>query len=936
MSEDKPFEAGYAKSNRSTCKGCLRTISADSLRLAVIRRSFHFDGKVTSWFHERCFWSKHRPKSVADIDKFKSLKKPDQDKIALKIQGCSELPEPEVPKKGQKGKKGKKTKAGPPPTFMINDFTVQYAKSNRAQCGGCPAKIAKGEIRVAKKDYESDKAKMFGGFDQWHHLNCFVQLRNKLEFTESGSRLPGFNTLSPADQQIVSTSLPSLSGQDNGPTPAKKAKVKSETSETKVKVEPDSEERAVLDDISDQAQLSTNEPKSRGRGRAKKSTPVPSSSSSDQLASDGETVIRFLPLKDMTFFIHSSENNRDVRQDLTRQIIMLGGSVVSKLNPNVTAVIATKKALDNFSFEQDGPLSKANLVMDEIHNLGIHVVTKAFLKDAASETGNAIDKILSRNQAFWASDDRYDIEQRMKNYQVEVTEKSNSKSILKSQHVGSKLKIQVQDGVAVDPESNLADVTEVAKRKKKPLNAVFSLADAVTGKNSYYKIQVLQSKVAKSKFYLFRSWGRIGTTIGGTKVEEFKSLKNAFEAFDKLFLKESGNYFDEPYVQVPGKMVLMDVNYEVNGQSDGSEDKVDGPSSEDKSEDFGGLEERVIALVKFLFNQEQMRSVLREFELDIEKMPLGKISLTQIKQGFSILEQTLAVLLSDNKSKVRENQILALTNTFYTLIPHSFGLKSPPLFETVEMITTKLDLLETMIQIDEAYKMTRGITTNPVLSYYKKLQSDIKPIDTSHDHFDVIMKYIRNTHAQTHRQYELKVMNIFEVTRLGESKRFKPFSKMANKTLLWHGSRQTNFASIISKGLCIAPPEAPVTGYMFGKGIYFADSVSKSANYCMTTSTNNVGLLLLCEVALGTMYERMQADFITKLPSGYHSVKGVGRSAPDPNESSKIEDIHVPLGPLKETSVVGSLLYNEFIVYDPAQVRIRYLIQTEFDYNYSG
>ena len=40
---------------------------------------------------------------------------------------------------------------------------------------------------------------------------------------------------------------------------------------------------------------------------------------------------------------------------------------------------------------------------------------------------------------------------------------------------------------------------------------------------------------------------------------------------------------------------------------------------------------------------------------------------------------------------------------------------------------------------------------------------------------------------------------------------------------------------ITFQGLRIAPPEAPVTGYMFGKGIYFADMVSKSANYCNTT-----------------------------------------------------------------------------------------------------
>lgn len=41
---------------------------------------------------------------------------------------------------------------------------------------------------------------------------------------------------------------------------------------------------------------------------------------------------------------------------------------------------------------------------------------------------------------------------------------------------------------------------------------------------------------------------------------------------------------------------------------------------------------------------------------------------------------------------------------------------------------------------------------------------------------------------------------------------------------------------------------------MFGKGVYFADMVSKSANYCHTSQSDPVGLLLLAEVALGNMY----------------------------------------------------------------------------------
>ena len=69
--------------------------------------------------------------------------------------------------------------------------------------------------------------------------------------------------------------------------------------------------------------------------------------------------------------------------------------------------------------------------------------------------------------------------------------------------------------------------------------------------------------------------------------------------------------------------------------------------------------------------------------------------------------------------------------------------------------------------------------------------------------------------------------------------------------LLWHGSRVTNYAGILRQGLRIAPPEAPTTGYLYGKGLYFTDCSSKAAIYCQPTQNNTEGMLMLCEVALG-------------------------------------------------------------------------------------
>lgn len=44
--EESGFRAEYAKSDRSTCKGCRSTINKDTLRLAIMVQSPNFDGKV--------------------------------------------------------------------------------------------------------------------------------------------------------------------------------------------------------------------------------------------------------------------------------------------------------------------------------------------------------------------------------------------------------------------------------------------------------------------------------------------------------------------------------------------------------------------------------------------------------------------------------------------------------------------------------------------------------------------------------------------------------------------------------------------------------------------------------------------------------------------------------------------------------------------------
>jgi len=46
---------------------------------------------------------------------------------------------------------------------------------------------------------------------------------------------------------------------------------------------------------------------------------------------------------------------------------------------------------------------------------------------------------------------------------------------------------------------------------------------------------------------------------------------------------------------------------------------------------------------------------------------------------------------------------------------------------------------------------------DPIDIYYKKLNTDVKPLEHGSDMFKLIARYVENTHAATHRQYDLEV-----------------------------------------------------------------------------------------------------------------------------------------------------------------------------------
>jgi poly [ADP-ribose] polymerase len=286
------------------------------------------------------------------------------------------------------------------------------------------------------------------------------------------------------------------------------------------------------------------------------------------------------------------------------------------------------------------------------------------------------------------------------------------------------------------------------------------------------------------------------------------------------------------------------------------EDEEDGDDDNDPHFDTNNvksnLPQSVFELVSLIFDKSAMTHQMMAMNYDVQKMPLGKLKKSTITKGMDVLKKIEKALQEGKK-----HELVTLSSQFYTLIPHSFGMSVPPIINTPQMLQEKLQMLETLSDIHLANTLSKQsrqqrvqdkTPLHPVDAKYAQLKTKLIPLLPNDPMYQLIVKYVQSTHGVTHNQYTLRVCDVFRVEREGERARFQQCcaslmtdSKKSTSTdaplkptvhLLWHGSRISNFVGILSQGLRIAPPSAPSTGYMFGKGIYFADCCSKSANYC--------------------------------------------------------------------------------------------------------
>eukprot|EP00048_Salpingoeca_helianthica_P025002 m.36971 g.36971 ORF g.36971 m.36971 type:complete len:569 (-) comp9749_c0_seq1:118-1824(-) len=489
--------------------------------------------------------------------------------------------------------------------------------------------------------------------------------------------------------------------------------------------------------------------------------------------------------------------------------------------------------------------------------------------------------------------------------------------------------VAVTGGAAVDAKFPRASQYHVYSDASGPWDFTGNQTNVANNNNKFYILQLLE-KNGGGNYVAWTRWGRVGVD-GQNMIISEGDLSSGKSAFEKKFRDKTSNDWSNKatFQHVRGKYDMVKIDYSVD--PDPAPAAAAAPAAP-RAKVASTLALPVLSLMELLFDVSTLTSTVVEMNYDVKKLPLGKLTPDQLKYGYTALKKIDTLISAGNHG----SQLTNAVNDFYTRIPHVFGMSRPPLINTVAAVREKMQLLQALDDIKVAMNIIDADVgdSNPADSHYKSLKCDIKALVPSHPDYGIIQTYLRSSHGPTHNQYTLELLDLFEIDRPA------PFDdKIGNRMLLWHGSRLANWAGILGQGLRIAPPEAPSSGYMFGKGIYFADVVSKSANYCFTSRDKNVGLLLLCDVALGTTKDLLDADSELHDPArrvGTHSTRGMGQWAPDPRGTIDMHGTQVPLGRLIDTKVRNpggyTLNYNEYIVYNPNQVRFRYLLRVKFNY----
>ncbi|EJU01160.1 PARP-domain-containing protein [Dacryopinax primogenitus] len=525
----------------------------------------------------------------------------------------------------------------------------------------------------------------------------------------------------------------------------------------------------------------------------------------------------------------------------------------------------------------------------------------------------------------------------------------------------AKMKTVVKRGKApVDPESSYVNTHQVyVDGADEVYDGMLMQTNIGVNANKFYSLQLLHPVTNTSTILLHTRWGRVGEKGAAQDKGPYPPALAVVE-FKKQFRSKTGFAWEsrKTFTAKQEKYGFVERDFEAQEEEEEkADDKTKGKKvtkQEVKIPD-SAIHVELQNLMKLIFNTSYMNATLSSFSYDQNKAPLGKMSKATLLKGFGELKKISEAIANPTSQEVLNsgglrNACAQYSNQYYTYIPHVFGRNPPTIIDNQVLLQRELDLIDALGDMEVASKLLSdsisqtedGTLIHPLDAQLASLElKNIAPLTKDSTEFEAVAKYARETHGTTHH-FGAEVVDVFRVERHGEKEAWEAagWDKLADgdKMLLWHGSRATNFGGILKQGLRIAPPEAPVSGYMFGKGVYFADMMSKSAGYCHSYLSDRTGLLLLCEVAAKPFLELTHADYNAEdkcAAAKGLATKGLGRMAPDvwvdAGANTGWDELNgtvMPGGPGKDLNLATVFLhYNEYIVYQPHQIRLRYLLR---------
>jgi poly [ADP-ribose] polymerase len=299
-------------------------------------------------------------------------------------------------------------------------------------------------------------------------------------------------------------------------------------------------------------------------------------------------------------------------------------------------------------------------------------------------------------------------------------------------------------------------------------------------------------------------------------------------------------------------------------------------------------------LIQFLMECAR-QSIKRDYIISADEVTQEQINEVQIT-----LNSLNARVNSDNIYVDAFNNDLKY---IYTIIPRkmydtrAYFLKDKDKKFVIELLQTeqqRLDTLKSQISLNKID--SEKITLND-LGFTCEIASEED------------REFIRNN-----TDFRLTNHRVFKISNNATEVVFNP-NKLKTK-LLYHGSRNENFLSILQTGLKIRPKGVQTTGSMFGDGIYAANKARKSIGYTSlrgsywASGSSNKAYLAIFEFATGKEW---------KVLDGQKWSGWMGRIDKQQVTSKGYDSVFAQGG--------ADLRNDEYIVYDSTQVTIRYLIE---------